>query len=461
MRKLNDAVFDVLENQGMTVLNDTLFNAVAGAGANVEQSSHLVKFPAKMIEAIIEHQRSRSSQKTEVKQKPEFSPTWVACHKYLDWDKQTLRLATQEDQIEMFHLADAIPEIKRVEPAFVTQGMSPLMEPIEITALMLNHTKKPGGVSSSSIRQYKYLMELGEIVSGHTGDARFIDTMVCITSPLIFTKESGDFILERSRCGQKQCHIYPMSTSGGNAPVTVAGTVVQACAEILGGWMVVKALDPEISLGAGLATGIMDMKTMKTSFCSPEVILQKAGVYQMFQEYYGGHTYVGGRHLCDATAPGMQAAFEKTFSTCMLGATDMPTFNFLGVLDNSNIFSPLQAMIDLDMARGMWNVFKGIEVNEETLAVDAIREVRDKGVDSFLSCEHTLRNFKTALWMPTLFDRTNWKEFACDMNKDKELLDKANKAWKDIVKTYQPFELEKGKKLAIEAVLKSARKELL
>ena len=65
--------------------------------------------------------------------------------------------------------------------------------------------------------------------------------------------------------------------------------------------------------------------------------------------------------------PGMQAAFMKTFRQMAFGCTvSLPLP--IGLLDNGAVFSPTQAMIDLEMNEAMYKFGRGMEVSDETCA---------------------------------------------------------------------------------------------
>ena len=68
-----------------------------------------------------------------------------------------------------------------------------------------------------------------------------------------------------------------------------------------------------------------------------------------------------------------------------------------------------QAIIDHEMLQWMQRFFRGIEVHEETLALEAIREAGPGG--EFASSPHTLRNYREQMWFPTLLHRGAWADW--------------------------------------------------
>jgi len=61
------------------------------------------------------------------------------------------------------------------------------------------------------------------------------------------------------------------------------------------------------------------------------------------------------------------------------------------------------AVICDDVLGNVLRIIRGAEVNDETLAVDVIKEVGPEG--NFLGHKHTLRHIREELHIPSIFDR--------------------------------------------------------
>jgi len=119
-------------------------------------------------------------------------------------------------------------------------------------------------------------------------------------------------------------------------------------------------------------------------------------------------------------------------------------------------FCPEQLVIDHEAWQTLDILVKGFEVNDETLAVDVIRSVGPGG--SFLRHRHTLKHMRN-YWLPELFDRLSWEQWKNAGRKT--LLDKAREKVKEILKTYQPENLDRDILKELEAIVKEADKGLL
>ena len=82
----------------------------------------------------------------------------------------------------------------------------------------------------------------------------------------------------------------------------------------------------------------------------------------------------------------------------------------VGQLESELSFSPTQAVIDNEIISYVKRYLMGVEVNENTLAVELIREAGITG--SFLDSSHTLECFQNELFQPDILNRDvreNWK----------------------------------------------------
>jgi trimethylamine--corrinoid protein Co-methyltransferase len=64
-------------------------------------------------------------------------------------------------------------------------------------------------------------------------------------------------------------------------------------------------------------------------------------------------------------------------------------------------------VIDNEIASAVMRAYRGLEVNNDNLAVDVIREVGPGGI--FLGRKHTLKHYKTEIWLPEISDKNTYK----------------------------------------------------
>ena len=112
-----------------------------------------------------------------------------------------------------------------------------------------------------------------------------------------------------------------------------------------------------------------------------------------------------------------------------------------GWLEGGLVTSVEKFIMDADQLE-YYILSRGIKVEENQLALEAIKDVGAGG--HFLGCNHTQKNFKSAFWRS---DILNYKPFETWLEEgEKDLTFEANKRAKQLLKNYQPPDLDVSKK---------------
>ena len=113
-------------------------------------------------------------------------------------------------------------------------------------------------------------------------------------------------------------------------------------------------------------------------------------------------------------------------------------------------------IIDIDMLQMMAETLKPIEVNETTMALDAIREAGHGG--HFFGTAHTLANYTTAFYEPIVSDWSNYETWA--EKGEKTAYQRANKVYRQCLADYQQPPIDEQVKLTLEKYVVQRRQEL-
>jgi len=128
----------------------------------------------------------------------------------------------------------------------------------------------------------------------------------------------------------------------------------------------------------------------------------------------------------------------------------------VGQLETGIVVDYGQLVIDDEFIGMVKYVLKGIPVNDETLAVDVIREIGPHG--HFLAHDHTFKHMKTEQTHPDLIDRRVRQDWEAAGKKG--LYDKAWEKARHILKTHQPEPLAPEVVANLRAIVDEAEKEL-
>jgi trimethylamine--corrinoid protein Co-methyltransferase len=131
-----------------------------------------------------------------------------------------------------------------------------------------------------------------------------------------------------------------------------------------------------------------------------------------------------------------------------------------GTLEAGNTYSPTQQIIDLEINRQAMQLARGMEVNDDTMAVAEIEQFVPDDKQSFLMMDHTLKHWKESLWMPALMDRSSFESPEAERKKELQIVERAEARWRDALASYTPPRLDEDKIKAAEKVLEQARKKL-
>ena len=122
-----------------------------------------------------------------------------------------------------------------------------------------------------------------------------------------------------------------------------------------------------------------------------------------------------------------------------------------GMLELGQTFSMEQVVIDNDIIAMNYKAMEGSPVTDDTLAVEAIKEI---GVgNDFLAHSTTMEHFEEAS-NPTVFDRTMLGEWIG--NGSKSCVEKAHEIAVDILTNHQVLPIPEDRLKAMEAVVEKA-----
>ncbi len=231
-------------------------------------------------------------------------------------------------------------------------------------------------------------------------DNTVMTSLININSPMTFDDVMMG-ALEVYAQNNQACIISPFIVGGAMAPVSVAGTLTQVLAETLAGIaysQLIRAGAPVI-MGA-LVTSI-DMNSGAPTFGTPEAAHITYGAGQLARRL--GLPYRSAGSFCGSKLPDAQAAYETSNS---LNMGLLSGVNFMlhscGWLEGGLVSSFEKFVMDADQLGTLHHLAKGVSVDDNAQAMDAIREVGPGG--HYLGCDHTQQNFKSAFWKSDLLD---------------------------------------------------------
>ena len=206
----------------------------------------------------------------------------------------------------------------------------------------------------------------------------------------------------------------PTIMMGVTGPVTLAGAIALANAECLAGLVMHQLKAPGAPFIYGGCISPLDMKTTVYSYGAPEWRLADVVLSQLSLRYK--LPVFGTAGATDSKVIDAQAGAEWAYSllACALAGTNL--IHDVGYME-SGLSGSLEALVICNDIIGMVKrIISGFEINEETLALDIINRVDPAG--HFTGEEHTLNNFKKAVWYPSIMERNNFEMWQKSGGKD-------------------------------------------
>ena len=249
-------------------------------------------------------------------------------------------------------------------------------------------------------------------------------------SPLQLDIPMAEGIIEMSGAGQVVC-VTPFTLAGAMAPVTLAGTLTQQNAEALAGITLTQVVRPGAPVVYGAFTSNVDMKTGSPAFGTAEYAKAAQASGQLARRYGlpMRSSSVTSSNVVDA-----QSTYESAMSlwAAITGHANI-IVHAAGWLEGGLTASFEKLIVDAEMLQMMSEYLRPIEVNDETIALDAIAEAGPGG--HFFGVEHTMSRYETAFYQPFLTEQRNfetWEEAGAI-----DTQTRANRIWKQLLRDYE------------------------
>ena len=464
VNRINLRSIEILEKIGMKIDHPMILDSLDEAGALVNKEKSIVKFPESLVmDSLDKTPKSYTIYGRDFEKCARFGHDQIVISStvgepfFIDTRNNLQRQPTAEDLKKCIILGDALEHIDIVGAMAVPLDIPVLFRDVYQTAELVKHTRKPNWCWIANGKVARYILEIYKAMAGGEKELRqrpLIQASVEPVSPLQIIRSSAEIMIEFTKLGLPVT-IAPMAMASATAPATLAGTMVQQNAEILGANVVVQVLHPGTPVTYGAWPHILDQRVGLNSFVSPECGLMYAAMTQI-GKYYGLPVLVNsGAH--DSKAMDTQSGIEKgiTFLLGVLAGAD--TFSHMGICGADQGASLTQLVVDNEMIEYCKRLLRKVTITEETLAFEVIRRVGIGG--NFLADDHTLAHFREELWFPKMWDRQkydSWKNSGM-----KSMADRAYEKEQRILTDHHPEPIEEKLAAEIDSIVSSARKDLL
>lgn len=424
VNRIVDAAFEILATVGFIADNERARSLLNDVGCTVDAATGRVRLPRAVAERLLGtcppviRLADQTGAITEVGQgRPSVLWSGNALNVIEAGD---LRPFDRASLARMVRVLDGLPGVHGVVGTSVADMPPGAMGVASMRVLAENTTKhlRPVAFTADELDGFAAIGDV--LLDGRTyADCPLYSVGFSVTSPLNWTAKALT-VFEKTSGRGIPVTVNGEPMAGGTSPVTLAGTLASATAEVISGAAIVQAFEPgrPTFFNVGFAH-VMDMRTAAALSSGPEcTLIQAAGAD--LARYFGmpSVSWVSS----DAMVADAQAAYEHALMLIGHMTAGVSVIWGCGQLEAQRALSPELAVIDDEIVTAVRRLARGIAVNGETLAVEPIREVTRRGGD-FLSHPHTLAHFRENLAVGDLLNRTGYAEW--DRGGRRDLADRA------------------------------------
>ena len=450
IEKVHGAVLEVLETVGIGDPTQEVIDICVPKGATLSDDKRLC-FPRTLMEDVLAmsakeyvvHARGSRAGKDDVSttdQKVFYAISGQAVTR-LDAESLTYRPSTIRDIYDFTRVVDVSEHIHMAGvPVVATDIIDPLEHDINCAYAVMAATEKSFSMSFTSKENLAKGVELFDHVAG--GEGKFSREPFCIfggcplVSPLRFGEENLDILIETARRGLI-CDLAVAPQAGATAPASLAGTLVQVVAETLAALAIVNLTNPGCPMTFAAWPFVSDLRTGAFSGGSGEEGLLAAASVQI-GSWYGLPTSVPAC-MTDSKIPDAQMGYEKGMTAVLASLAGCNRVSECAGMMGSLMGISLESLIiDNDMLGSAMRVVRGIEVNDDTLAVEVIREVA-KGPGHYLGHDQTIALMQSEFLYPTIADRQ--PQGAWEEQGSPSIFDRARERVQEILSGHYPQHL--------------------
>ena len=419
LARIHGAALEVLERVGMADPTAAFQALALDKGARLNDKGRLC-FPRSLVEDVIAgaahglvlHARDPDKD-LEVSGRRVHFGTGGAAVKVLDPVQGRYRDSTLIDLYDFARLVDRLDNVHWFTRCVIATEISDSRElDLNTAYACLAGTDKHIGTAITVAENVAPVVALFDAVLG--GEGAFARRPVCklhsspIVPPLRFGADACDTLFEAVRHGMP-INAITAGQSGATAPASLAGTLVQTVAETLAALLLVNLLRPGHPFVFSNWPMVSDLRTGAFSGGGGEEAILNAAAAQIANFYDLPSGVAAG--LADSKLPDEQAGYAKALTTALAGIAGANlVYESSGMLASLLGCSFESFVLDDEMLGFVLRAVRGIEVTDETLAVEVIEEAAT-GPGHFLGTPQTLDLMEKEYVYPRLGDRSTPEEW--------------------------------------------------
>ena len=455
VKQIHNATLEVIETAGVRFPSQKALKILSDAGAKIDWDKHIARIPGHILSKYL---AKAPPTYTLAALDPALDLPMDGNHSFLGTDGCGVtiidahtgqkRTSTKQDVSDVARVADYLEEIAFHWVPLSAQDCPPESRGLHELEAIWNVSRKH--MQTESIVNEKEMragVEMAAALAGGKDALRkrpIFSIMQCTASPLGHDGGSLDAGLIAAEAGLPVGYMT-MAACLTTGPATLAGDLVVGNAEVISALALMEMAYPGCPVYYAAAQTASDLRTGAYTGGGPADYLFGAATNRL-ADFYKVPLSMGA-FATGAKESDWQAGVENALSAFMAASTMSDMLLGAGLLHGSRVFAYEQLVMDCEIWNMLENTFQGIVVNDETLALDVIRETGPGG--NFLTSKHTVKHMRE-LWQPKLMDRRPYETWEQKRDGARTwALDKARK----ILAEHHPAPLDDRMKAELKKII--------
>jgi trimethylamine---corrinoid protein Co-methyltransferase len=392
--QIHEASIKILENTGVMIHSKRALDLLNSKGVSVDYDKKLAKISGQMVESCLKgvpktidlYDRNGNRYLTLGDGVPKCASGHNAIF-IIDAETNERRNSTVKDVEDFALISDRLEDIDVVGVPVMPQDVTPQATLLYAVKALYENTTKPLFFSTESSAINSSVIDMMKVIAGKNliSERPTAISQLSSTSPLLWEPGAVDALMDVAAEGVPLT-LLPEPMTGVSAPYTVAGLLTMHNTEVLSGMVISQLTRRRTPVIYGSSWTTFDMKNTSAIIGSPETSMLRVAGCQMAR-YYNMPSHTTAPNS-DSNSHDEQNSWEKTISNMCAICSGNDLIMNSGMFATGLTISLEQLVLDDEINGIIRRLYRGIDVNSDTIAANVINTVGPRG--SFLMEDHTM-----------------------------------------------------------------------
>jgi trimethylamine--corrinoid protein Co-methyltransferase len=463
IERIHGKSLDLLQRVGIHYGSEKAIKLLEDAGCEVDRGELSAKIPASLVEKAV---GSLPSNFLLAARDPAQDINCGDGNIYYTASGQSLfirdlktrkrRPSYSDDLVQCTRLIDALDEIEEQVAMVMPRDVPPIMGGLKCLETSLKYSTKHFLGGGTELEVLPYGRAMIEAVLGDINQLSERPIFSAVINPVSPLQNRGELVDCTLSWAPYRLPIFLqfLPLAGGSAPITLAGTVLQANAEFLGNIVLYQVAQPGWPIIWALAAGSVDMRSGRWAF-GPEGALMMVALIDM-AKHYGVPCNTWGHSSTEAKAIGFQSGIEGVMPGLLAALAGADNLWGPADMDGANMVDLAYVMLSTEMIRQTDRLLRGMDINDEHFLLEVITKLRFDG--EYLADPSTKKYFRDEHLLPKLFPRESYEAWEARGQSEEEM---AIEKVREILRSHEPDPLPEDVVREIDRIYASAEKALV